>query len=189
MEVFLTLIRRDYGGYMPQRVVRETVLVFCEGEREQVFVRHLRHLYCCGRIGTTSPSVTVRKGRGGSADGLVNDATRAPGAYKRRLVKLDADRPPEELERAQGLANTANIMLCISEPCLEALLMKILEPDTYFSGWTTKRFKRTFERKYIPEAKRSIPLCYRPLFTKEILEEARQRIPELDSLLDFIVNG
>ena len=63
--------------------------------------------------------------------------------------------------------------------------MAIIDEKDY-AGWQSKTCKRTFEKMYIPTSKRTDSQSYAKLFTRPVLEEARNRLPELDLLITFI---
>lgn len=172
------------GRVVVQRQVRPTALIYCEGAHDLAFVRHVLDLY---RMRSASgASITPKQGRGGSPGSLVQGAINLPQAYDRRLVKLDHDRDPREIDIAIRLASANNIGLNFSYPCVDALLLSILDPSCDRSGWETKRCKREFHAEYIPERQRTFMRSYAGLFTLDKIEEARSRIKELDELLRFI---
>jgi len=167
-----------------QRQVRPTALIYCEGAHDITFVRHVLNLY---RLRSAmGASITPRQGRGGSPDGLVRTAIGISQGYDRKMVKLDHDRDAAEIEEAIRLAANDNVILNFSYPCLDALLLSILDPGTNHSNWSSSRCKSRFESEYIPERRRTFIQPYGSLFTLEVLEEARIRIPELDDLLKFV---
>lgn len=171
---------------MAGRFERKTLLIFCEGEADQTFLRHLRSIYCANQK-PSAPKVSVKKGRGGSAHNLIIDAFRVPGLFTKRAVKLDSDRGKEEAEKAKQTATSKKINLLFSNPCLEALLLQILDPKTKISSWSSSKCKSEFERRFIPKLKRTQTSVYRDIFTKEILDEARARLPELDEIVVFML--
>ncbi len=127
----------------------------------------------------------MKKGRGGSTFGLVEDAARLEG-FDRRLVKLDNDRNPKEMAKAKAIAEKRGITLAITTPCLEGLLLAILQIGKDFSSWSSERCKREFETKYIPKDKRTTPEAYPRHLTKAKIDAARAQLQELNELLSFI---
>ncbi len=168
-----------------QRVVRATALMFGEGKEDQVFLSHLVTLYAAGK-NSTRPKLTVRKGRGGSADGIVQDARKVPGNFNRRLVKLDQDKSQGEIDEAIRIAEHYHIQLVFSKPCLEGMLLSILEPNNSYADKSSSYCKSRFEGKYIQAAKRGLAAPYMKLFTRDLLDQARSRVIELDELILYI---
>lgn len=168
----------------PNRIVRPTALMYCEGAHDLIIVRLLKAYYA-GDNPLSRPRITVKKGRGGSAYGLVEDAVRA-GGFDRMLVKLDNDRPSDEITKAKAIASEKDIVLAISTPCLESLLLAILQPGKDYTRWSSDRCKREFEAKYVPRDKRTIPEAYKRHLTKVKVDAARSQLQELEELISFI---
>jgi len=166
-----------------KRPVYSTALLFGEGEHDTIFLRHLVASYC--RRGQ-SAKITVRKGRGSAADSVVDDARRVPGDYNRRLVKLDNDKPKKEIAAAFRLAKEHNISLAFSTPCLEGLLLSILDSAGDYRNRESEWCKRKLERENIVASKRGSRAHLQKIFTKRKMNAARKRIPELDKLIKFI---
>lgn len=166
------------------RRIRPTALVYCEGAHDLAFVRHIRKLY--SSKSATMTKFKDRQGGGGAATSLMNELKRTPGDFDRYLLKVDDDRNQNEhqeaVRMAEGMGNTE---ICWSNPSLDALLLSILNPGTDYSRRQSNTCKSEFERNYIPHDKRTNPTAYDTLFTIEVIEEARQRIPELNQLVNF----
>jgi hypothetical protein len=166
------------------RVIRATALAYGEGEHDQALLRYLVSLYCCNNP-LNRPKITVRKGRGGSTHGIVEDALRVPGNFNRRLIKLDKDRSADEIAIAEKIAEQYNCELHFSVPCIEALLLEILEPNKSYRDKSSSECKSAFAN-YMPDSKRGNPANYAALFPKSKLTRARKRLAELDELLKFL---
>lgn len=162
---------------------KSTTLIYCEGAHDLTFVRYLVSLYNQGRLSYKSTS--AKQGSGGSADGLVIEAIKRPGIYDRRLVKADRDRDSDEINNAERLAADNNIVIIWSTPCLEAILLNVLENRDY-SRRSSNTCKSRFERIYIPRGRRTDRDEYSRLFSLDVLEEVRVRLPELDLLINLI---
>jgi len=167
------------------RVVRATALLFGEGRDDRMFLAYLVSIYAAGQD-LRRPKISTKKGRGGSADGVVQDAHKLPGSYSRKLVKLDKDRPQEEIDEATRIAQRHKIQIVFSMPCIEGTLLNILEPGTNYANKSSQTCKRTFESRYISTANRGKMSEYVRWFTKDLLDEARQRVPELNELITYI---
>ncbi len=173
------------GGKSKQRIrtVRPTALMYCEGAHDLAFVRHAVNIYA--RAGKTNVRIRTKQGNGGSPDSLVIEATNVLGSFDRRLLKVDRDRSAEEIRKAEKLSLKSGITIVWSRPCIEAVLLTILEGKDY-SRYQSKTCKRIFESNYIPTQKRADSRAYEKLFTVEVLEEARKKLPEVDQLVTFI---
>lgn len=165
-----------------RRSASKTILVYGEGLAEEVFLKHLRGIYSYNQ----NIAVTVKRGRGGTADGIVMQAHRAQGAFNQRVVVLDNDKSKREMEKARVLGEEKNINLFENTPCLESLLLSVLNKGKSFSGRTSSWCKREFESKYIEDKRRGEFDCYEKLLPKKLLDEVRNKIHELDELIDLI---
>lgn len=174
-------------GSRVARQVRPTALVYCEGGHELWFTRHLRKTY--SKTSISSTHFTILQGGGGSQDKLVIEALKIPGDFTRVLVKLDDDRPSQEIDKANRITSKATtsqkqVLIHRSKPCLDALLLSILNPGVSYVRRQSKTCKKEFE-VIIPNAKRTSSAPYERIFTYSVLEAARKRIPELDDLISF----
>jgi|GEM_PF-727581 len=171
------------------RSVRPTALIYCEGAHDLAFMRHLKRLYSSASATKTNFSTT--KGSGGSLDTLVADALKVPGDFNRYLVKLDNDRTKDEFDKANSLAEQVNanggyLTITASYPCLDALLLSILRPGQDYTRKKSKTCKREFERDYLAADKRLNSAAYDRIFARQVLDEARKNIAELDDLIRFL---
>jgi hypothetical protein len=165
-----------------KRQASRTLLVFGEGYDEEMFLKHLRGVYSY----KSNVAISVKKGKGGDAKNIVMDADKIPGAFDRKVVVLDNDKPKSEMIRARLEAKKRNIELIENTPCLEYLLISILSKKP--NGKSSTECKREFESKYINRKKRGEPNEYTKLFPKKLLEVQRLKIPELNSLI-LIMEG
>jgi hypothetical protein len=164
-----------------RRSVNKTVLFFAEGLDESSFLKYLKSLYSSRKI-----AVTIKKGKGGSADGIVIGATNIIGSFGKRAVVIDNDKPKREMQAAQAHAKGNNIILILHTPCLEANLLKILQKGRDYSSKPSKWCKKEFETKYIDGKDREEMSSYSRHFPKKLLDECRQNIPELDLIIRLI---
>lgn len=163
---------------MSRRRTKKTRLIYCEGAQDKAFLDCIKGWY-----GGDIYSVDVKRGAGGNQVHLVQEAYKVGSAYGQVYVKLDGDRERAEMDEADELAVKLKIIILRSTPATENLLMSILDPNKSISSWSTKRLKRYFEKVHIPEAKRTDSRVYKALFTKEILDEARGRVEELEAIV------
>ena len=165
-----------------KRQASKTLLVFGEGFNEEMFLKHLRGLYSY----KSNVAITVKKGKGGDAQNIVIDADKTLGSYDRRIVVLDNDKSKAEMLKARKEARDRRIELIENTPCLENLLLSILDKKP--SGKTSASCKSEFEGKYLDKKKRGEPNEYVKLFPKKLLEARRLKIIELNKLI-LIMEG
>lgn len=164
---------------MPRRRrTKKTRLVYCEGAHDRAFLECIKSVYS-----SEVYTVDVRRGAGGDQPHLVEAANKKGRAYDQAFLKVDGDRDLEEMATADSLAEELKVILLRTKPCLEALLITILEPNKRIGSWNAARLKRYFQETYIPESKRTDARAYSAVFTKQVLDEARGRLAELDALV------
>ncbi len=165
-----------------RRQANKTLLVFGEGFGEEIFLKHLKNLYSY----KSNVAITVKKGKGGDAQSIVIDTDRTPGAFDRKIVILDNDKTKAEMTKARQEAKNRSIELFENTPCLEFLLISILnkKPSEKNSNWC----KGEFESKYLDKKKRGEPNEYVKLFPKKLLDAQRIKISELNELI-LIMEG
>jgi hypothetical protein len=147
---------------------------------EEVFLKHLRKLYCYD----TNVAVTIKKGRGGDAKNIVLDAYKVPGEFNRKVVILDNDKPKNETKKARQLARDKEIELLENTPCLEHLLLLILDSKEISAN--SKRCKKIFEEKYIEKTQRKEMYEYDKYFSKKLLDKKRENIKVLDDIIKIM---
>ncbi|MDP2947860.1 MAG: hypothetical protein Q8N88_07120 [Nanoarchaeota archaeon] len=68
-----------------RRQANKTLLIFGEGLGEEMFLKHLKNIYSYNK----NVAIKIRKGKGGTADGIVMCAYKTPGAFDRKIVILE----------------------------------------------------------------------------------------------------
>jgi hypothetical protein len=162
-----------------RRVANRTLLVYGEGMCEEMFLRHIKGLYSYN----TNIAVTIRKGKGGTAVDVVIDADKVPGDFEKRVVVLDNDKKAEEMHQARKEAKNRGMILIENTPCIEALLLSILESSIEFSTKTSLWCKKEFESKYVDKKKRGDKEEYDKYFSKKVLDSRRLDIRELNAII------
>ena len=165
-----------------RRSAHRTLLVFGEGLCEEVFLKHLKKLYAYN----SNVAVTVRRGKGGTPADVVIDSDRIPGDYETRVVVVDNDKSQKEMELARKEAKSRKITLIENTPCIEALLLSILENGKDFSNKTSDWCKKKFESEYIEKKKRSEPEEYEKLFTKAQINTGRTKLDVLNKMVQLM---
>lgn len=165
-----------------RRAASKTLLVYGEGLGEEMFLRHLKRLYTYG----SNTAVTVRNGRGGDAASIVINADNTPGDFNKKVVVLDNDKGPEEMDLARQEAQSRNIELFENNPCLEAMLLGILNDDANYKTKGSSWCKNQFQSQYIAKKKRSDMREYERVFPKSLLDAKRSKVSELNGLIRLI---
>lgn len=167
-----------------RRAASQTLLMYGEGLGEEMFLKYLRGLYARD----SGVAVTIRNGKGGNALNIIIDASNAPGGFDNRIVVLDNDKGDEEMRKARQEATSRNIELVENTPCLEAILLAILNDGGNYSGRQSSWCKSEFESKYLDKKKRTESTEYGKIFPKSVLEKQKAKVPELQKLI-LIMEG
>ena len=165
-----------------RRSARKTFLIFTEGLDESCFLKYLKSLYSIHR----NVEINIKKGKGGSADRLIIQAHKIPGSFNARAVVMDNDRGKWEMKKAREIATSKNIILIENTPCLEAVLLMILQKGKDFSVKKSKWCKSEFESRYINHNDREDISEYSKHFPKKILDKSRSNISSLDTVISLL---
>ncbi|MFA5387432.1 MAG: RloB domain-containing protein [Candidatus Paceibacterota bacterium] len=173
---------------MPQRLqekknrsLKSTFLIVGEGSHEVFFLKYLRHLYLREGIVWTK----IIDGKGGTADGIVDYAGRILGDYHKRIVLLDNDKKKIEMSKARKKAVEKNINLIENTPCLESLLLSVLNNGESFENKRSRWCKKEFECKYLDKRSRQEICEFEKKISKSLLNKQRLIIPKLDKLISI----
>lgn len=167
-----------------QRLAAKTLLIYTEGLGEAVFLKYLRSIYS-KKSGT---AVTIKNGKGGTADNIVIGAANTPGGFDRKIVVLDNDKNEKEMARARTEAKVREIELIENTPCLEAELLSILNEGKDYSKKKSNWCKKTFQNDYMSKKNRSIIEKYDKVFPSEFLNEQVQKNRFLMKIVSAIRN-
>ena len=154
---------------------QKTLLIVGEGYNEQAFLKHLRPILAPRGCGLT---VTVKNAGGKTAKHIIEWTIRqtANAAYDHVAVMLDTD--TDWCEAIAKLAKDHNITVLTSEPCFEALLLRVIGKPLNGDAVT---LKKEFAKYVNNDAMRSEN--YSEHFDKQKLIAARLKEPSIDSLL------
>lgn len=154
---------------------QKTLLIVGEGYNEQAFLKHLRPILAPRGCGLT---VTVKNACGKTAKHIIEWTIRqtANAAYDHVAVMLDTD--TDWCEAIAKLANDNKITVLTSEPCFEALLLRVIGKPT---NGDAASLKKVFAKYVNNDAMRSEN--YSEHFDKQKLIAARLKEPSIDSLL------
>lgn len=160
-----------------QRTVRQTLLIVGEGASEKAFIGHLKSLYSTA----AGPSISLISAGGKAPDGPIDEAIsyKKQRKYDEIVVLLDKDIAWKKEKINEAEYN--NIKLVGSQPCLEGLLLKILDksvPDE------SKKCKTQLQNMLPGKSTES--RSYASLFPKELLDKVRNKVKPLGTLISYI---
>lgn len=167
-----------------RRSANKTILIYTEGLNEEIVLKYLRGLYSRNK----DVAITIRRGKGGTADGLVVQANKTQGAFDRRIVVLDNDKSKSEMQKARQEAEKRKIELFEHTPCLESVLLSILHKGQSFKNKSSSWCKQEFESRYLDRKKRGELDEYVKLFPKSLLDRQSSKISELKKLISLMGN-
>lgn len=165
-----------------RRAASQTLLVYGEGLGEEVFLKHLRGLYAR----ESGVAVTIRNGKGGNAVNMIIDASNAPGGFDNRIVVIDNDKDDAEMRQARWEAENRSIGLIENTPCLEAILLGILNDGKDYSNKRSSWCKNEFESKYLDKKRRTELDEYEKIFPKSLLDRQKIKVPGLQRLISIM---
>lgn len=168
-----------------RRAASQTLLMYGEGLGEETFLKYLRSLYARG----SGVSIIIRNGKGGNAVNIVIDASNAPGGFDKRIVVMDNDKENTEMKQARWEAKNRGIELVENTPCLEATLLAILNDGENYSDQKSSWCKKEFEHKYLDKKKRTELNEYEKYFSKDLLDEQKTKLKELNKLISIMDGG
>ncbi len=157
-------------------------MVYGEGLNEEIFLRHLKSLFAYGK----NVAVTVRRGKGGSARDIVVDAGNDFSAFDKRVVILDNDKSEGEMAVAREEASNRNIEVVENTPCLECLLLSILEPSANHANDMSAALKKRFQKNYLNGDKTLTQIKCEKLFTKTVIETTRIKNATLKRIIEIM---
>lgn len=160
-----------------KKTVKKTTLFFGEGLLDSLFLNYLKSIYTSEKI-----DITIRRGRGGDAKKIVNDCIKVFGAFNKRAVLLDNDKPAKEVSEARKTAKENNIVVIENTPCLEALFLSILDKD--YENKSTKWYKKEFKKYHKKEIQSFHD--FNKIFPKEIIEEKKEKINNLKLIIEIL---
>ena len=166
------------------RQVRHTLFIYCEGKTDYLFVHHLKKLYLI----RGSKQIKIKKGSGGDISTFISDTVKNAQVrdYDEKYIVLDTDRKSDaELEEAKHQSHQKNIHLIWQKPCLEGIFLRILKNDKLIQE-TSESCKALFYKEYNQNNKAFTEELLNTLFPKTLLDNRRQKIKELNQLIQLM---
>jgi len=159
------------------RHTRHTTLIVVEGDTELVLVNYLKAL--CGR--NCGTKVTPENAHGGSGDVVLKLAIKLCKAYDARACLYDTDRAPETKKYIRK-AKQLGIQEIKSTPCIEALLLEILEEKVPAS---TEECKRAVQRIAGDDSLTEIA-TFEKYFPQDLIQRRKLEVSQLGALMGLI---
>ena len=160
--------------------LKRTVLLVGEGPMDWAFLRHVVGCF----VHRDSPvAAKVEHAHGGDPSEVIIRARNLlrQRAYDRCIVLMDTDRPwPASLPSNIG---RTPVTFLGAKPAIEGLLLHILEHPGITINTTSSECKRMLHRDYVDEKRRTDPIAYERLFTRDLLINRQSSCPALDTIL------
>lgn len=160
-----------------RKSVRKTLLVVGDGDCEEVFLKHLRELYCCRGMGV---NVTVRNAHGKGPDHVVDYAIRQSLLFRYDACVTLLDTDIAWTDQLKQRAKRATVSMVGSVPCFEGLLLSILGMRVPTNSSNCKKVISNEIKIDLTERN-----AYAKPFSKPVLDVARLKVGALDELLGF----
>ena len=154
------------------------ITLVCEGYGDRLFAIHIRNLYLPRNCGTAL-QISNARGFGGRHALSLALEQQARSGYDAYAVMIDTDRHWTDAERTR--AQEAGITAIESDPCLEAILLRI---DQCAVAKKTADNKRVFESRFGGPAHREGVI--RRHFDRAKIDAARSSVESLDTLLRLL---
>jgi hypothetical protein len=168
----------------PAKNIKITILIVGEGSTEKAFLQYLKELYITRDY---EFAIKIECGSGGSPCSVVQKAIRLRGsrAYDKCYVLFDADRPLEtDYKLSDRMNKRPRIEVLKATPCIEGLFLAIMRhPGFSQASASSDNCKRDFHASYISEDKKMDKRSYGAKFSRAILDDRREQVPELDIIL------
>ncbi|MDE2188431.1 MAG: hypothetical protein KGJ35_01740 [Patescibacteria group bacterium] len=162
-----------------RRAASRTLLMYGEGFEDETFLKYLKRLYSRD----SGVGVTIRNGKGGHPADVVINAANQPGEFSQRIVILDNDASEADMNLARQEAKKRNITLLENTPCLEALLLAILNDGKSYADKQSAWCKKEFESNHLDSKKRTEIREYEKIFPQTLLNTVRPKIPGLNEII------
>ncbi len=162
-----------------RRQAKKTVLFYCEGADDKVFLEYIKSIFARD----TGIAVTIKENHGGSANDVLYNVLRQSKTDEMYCVyDIDTGVDPKIKKKV----SMSGIICLENKPCLEAMLLQILENKDYSRQLKCGNCKRLFESKYLNDKKRKDKRNYKKLFSKKILQQKAKEIENLKVIIDVM---
>jgi hypothetical protein len=162
----------------PIRKAQRTLLIVGEGHDEAAFLVHVKSLFITRGCGL---SVTIKNAQGKGAKHVVEYTIgqKKNAAYDHVAALLDTDTDWTDTVRARAENN--DIVVLKSEPCLEAVLLRVMGKK---DQGNSNKLKKQLRAALAGDA--SEKESYATRFTKAVLEKVRE--PSIEALINLLTS-
>ena len=161
-----------------RRAILRTVLIVGEGACEVAFLNHLKTLFVKRGCGV---SVKISNANGKGSAHVVDFAIRQSQNTAYDVVAALLDTDDVWTDALKNDAEENEIKLVPSSPCLEGLLLEILDE---FKMDSSQHLKEKMHPKL--SGKKTEATSYATLFTVELLEERKTKVASLNTLIQLM---
>jgi len=159
------------------RHTRHTTLIVVEGDTELALVNYLKGL--CGR--NCGTRVTIENAHGGSGDTVLKLAIKRCKPFDVSACLYDMDRAPT-IKKHIRKAKQLDIQEIKSTPCIEALLLEILEEKVPAA---TEDCKRAMQRIVGDDSLTEVA-TFEKYFPQDLIERRSSEVSQLGALMGLI---
>ena len=162
------------------RRANRTLLLVGEGDSDAAFLKYLRTIYLTRGCGITAK---ISNAHGKGPDHIIDYSIRQDqnAAYDQVIILMDSDlKASSEMTKK---AKSRKFKIILTKPCLEGLFLKILGryvPDN------SKECKVRIST--VSQSSLTIPDNYAEFFPKNYLDGRRQKVAELNELLNCLTS-
>ena len=169
-----------------QRKQRQTILIYCEGKTEKIFVKYLYALFT-SETQLKNRRIKIKEGDGGGPLHLINKVKNDPASYSDKYIFLDMDKKSKiEIKNLEETARKNHIELIWSVPCLEGLFLKILKDNFNEKSFDSARCKSLFKNEYNKGQDSWDKDLLEKYFSKMRLNTKKRTIPILKKIIHII---
>ena len=162
---------------------KHTIFIYCEGQTDHSFIQYLINIFS----NFEEKNIESKKGQGGGPSIMIRKTAREPGEYDERYIFLDVDqRENKDKKKCEDDARRQGIELIWSDPCLEGLLLQILNGHPQMSD--SQKYKKYFKEEYNSNKRQYDSEMFERLFPKEKLVSKKEKIPTLKELIEIVNN-
>lgn len=157
---------------------QKTLLIVGEGRHEEAFLNHVKLRYAPRGCGL---AVTIKNARGKGAKHVIDWTIRqiANADYDTVAAMLDTDQDWNAIVEKQAKAK--KIQVLASEPCFDAVMLRLLGKNPVGDGKALKKLLAPFVN-----GDPTLAQSYAAHFGPECLEAGRAQEPAIDALLKLL---
>lgn len=159
---------------------QRTLLIVGEGHHEVAFLNYLKHLYVPRGCGL---SVTIKNARGKGALHVINWTARQIANVDYDAVAALLDTDSDWNAKTQKLARTKKIQVLKSEPCFEAMMLRLIGKSTIGDAHALKKQFAPFVNNDATQRDN-----YASNFGTACLQAGKSKEPTIDALLKLFGN-